>query len=207
MYSVRGKLIAANAQAAKVYGVSSVDELLQEVKTVFDFLTEDGKSVAEASFSRTLSKGQSQKNEYLVRKRNGTLIPTEINSSVVRTATGEPRAFISVIRDSTKGMGLGLAICYSVVKRHDGLITVVSEPGSGTSFTVYLPAAVSKRTMEVVAEGDTTGKDILEGTTVFKGSILIMDDEAIIRDLMKEVLNQLGYDVKVASDGAEAIAE
>jgi len=48
-------------------------------------------------------------------------------------------------RYSAKGMGLGLAICYSVINRHKGLITVSSEPGSGTVFTVYLPAAVSDR--------------------------------------------------------------
>ncbi|MCX5819205.1 MAG: PAS domain S-box protein [Deltaproteobacteria bacterium] len=102
MYSLGGEILAANAQTAKVYGVSSVDEFLQEVKTVFDLLTEEGKALAAANLRRTLSEGHSQKNEYLVRNRNGTWIPMEINSSAVRTATGEPRAFISVIRDITE---------------------------------------------------------------------------------------------------------
>ncbi len=102
MYSLSGKILTANAQAAKVYGASSVDEFLQEVDTVFDLLSEDSKAFAAANFRYTLREGSSQKNEYLVRMRNGTLIPMEVNSSLVRTVTGEPRAFISVIRDITE---------------------------------------------------------------------------------------------------------
>ena len=102
MYSLSGKMLTANAQAAKVYGVSSVAELFREVKTVFDLLTEEGKVSAADNFRRTLTEGQSQRNEYLIRVHDGRLIPVEINSSVVRTVTGEPQAFISVIRDITE---------------------------------------------------------------------------------------------------------
>jgi PAS domain S-box-containing protein len=101
MYNLRGELLTANMQAAAMYGVSSPADLLKEVKTVFDLLTEDGKSFATANFHRTLTDGTSQNNEYLVRARDGRTISAEINSSVVRAATGEPRAFISVIRDIT----------------------------------------------------------------------------------------------------------
>jgi signal transduction histidine kinase len=74
--------------------------------------------------------------------------------SVEDHGVGIPRENLSKIfdpyfttkdRGSTKGMGLGLAICYSIINRHKGLITVSSEPGSETVFTVYLPAAVSDR--------------------------------------------------------------
>jgi signal transduction histidine kinase len=44
---------------------------------------------------------------------------------------------------SQKGLGLGLAVCYSIIKRHDGLITAESEPGKGTTFSIYIPAAGS----------------------------------------------------------------
>ena len=538
MYSLSGEILTANAQAAKVYGVSSVDELLKEVKTVFDLLTEEGKLIAKANFSRILSEGRSQKNEYQMQIRNGTSIPTEINSSVVQAVTGEPRAIISVIRDiterkhtenkltetlqrlrfhmentplaivefnkffqitywskqaekifgwnanevmgkridqlrwvheedvqrvtelsadmlasrrtsnihinrnyrkdgsiiicewcnsalvdaegelisvyslvlditeqkrmeeellraqkiesigilaggiahdfnnllasimgyielakecaqpgndvyrilekaeiscnqaseltkrlitfskggaplrkdmslavllkdlcyftfngsnvryelstpedlwhvfadegqlrhvvhhllknaieampeggvvtvrainrtvtedgnlplnngkyvawsvkdhgigipkenlsrifdpyfttkdrgSTKGMGLGLAICYSVIKQHDGLITVVSEQRSGTTFTVYLPAVVSEEISDEITEFDTARRDTSDGVTGSKGSILVMDDDELIRDLMKVLLNRLGFNVEVASNGDEAIA-
>jgi CheY-like chemotaxis protein len=114
--------------------------------------------------------------------------------------------FTTKDRDSTKGMGLGLAICYSVVKRHNGLITVLSEPGSGTSLTIYLPASVAENAPEEVGESGTTGRDTLEGASVSKGSILVMDDEELIQDLMRALLDQLGYTVEVARDGDEAIA-
>jgi PAS domain S-box-containing protein len=114
--------------------------------------------------------------------------------------------FTTKDRYDTKGMGLGLAICYSVIKRHKGLITVVSEPGSRTSFTIYLPAAIPEGAAEAVAKGDTDRRDIVEGATVRKGRILVMDDEKIVRDLMKLMLDQLGYDVEIAKDGDEAIA-
>ena len=102
MYDLNGRLLTANAEAAKVYGVSSVQEFLSERKTVYELLTEEGRASAEINFQRTLSDGRSQKNEYLARVRNGTTIPMEINSSVIRTVTGEPTAFISVIRDITE---------------------------------------------------------------------------------------------------------
>ena len=101
MYSLSGEILAASSQAAKVYGVLSVTELLKEVKTIFDLLTEDGKTFAVENFQRTLIEGHSQKNEYLVRICDGRIIPMEVNSSVVRTTNGEPRAFISVVRDIT----------------------------------------------------------------------------------------------------------
>ena len=114
--------------------------------------------------------------------------------------------FTTKDRDNTKGMGLGLAICYSVIKRHDGLITVSSEPGSVTIFTVYLPAVVSDEAVMAVTKHRAAGRKTLKGDAVRKGNILVMDDEKIIRDLMKEMLDQIGYDVEVASDGDEAIA-
>ncbi|MCG6533652.1 MAG: PAS domain S-box protein [Syntrophales bacterium LBB04] len=102
MFSLSGQILAANTQTAKAYGVSSVGEFLQEVKTVFDLLSEESKVHAAANIGRILSKGHLQKDEYQIQIRDGSIIQVEINSSVVRTAAGEPRAFISVIRDITE---------------------------------------------------------------------------------------------------------
>jgi two-component system, cell cycle sensor histidine kinase and response regulator CckA len=101
IYDLRGKILAANMQTAKIYGVSSVEEFLREIKTVFDLLADEDKAFATANFRHTLAEGISQKNEYLVRLGEGKMITVEINSSIIRAATGEPRAFISVIRDIT----------------------------------------------------------------------------------------------------------
>ena len=113
--------------------------------------------------------------------------------------------FTTKNRDSNKGMGLGLAICYSIVKRHDGIITVVSEPGSGSTFTVTLPAVPPLGNVQAVFESDTTENIVTKDASACKERILVMDDEEVILDVMEEMLSKLGYDVEVAKDGNEAI--
>lgn len=94
------------------------------------------------------------------------------------------------------GSGLGLAIAYSIIKNHDGLITVDSRVGQGSTFSIYLPAndkAASAQEEEQAA------------TWHGKGRILVMDDEELILVLAVEMLSILGYEGVTARDGAEAI--
>lgn len=102
MHSLDGVILAANAQAAKMYGASNVDAFLAEVKSFFSMLDEEGKSSAAAHMQNTLTAGSSKNQEYVIRVRDGNMITVEMNSSVVTNAAGEPRAFISVIRDITE---------------------------------------------------------------------------------------------------------
>ena len=95
------------------------------------------------------------------------------------------------------GRGLGLSIAYSVVKSHKGHISVESEIGAGTTFTIYLPA--SERPIEEVESRDDT---ILKG----HGKILLMDDEEMIRKSIGQFLEISGYEVEYAEEGNEAIA-
>ena len=95
-----------------------------------------------------------------------------------------------------KGTGLGLATCYSIVKRHDGLITVESEVGEGTEFHIYLPAS-DKQILPVTDDNE----EPIEG----QGRILVMDDEEIIRELAVTSLEFLGYRVDAVEDGETCI--
>ena len=95
-----------------------------------------------------------------------------------------------------RGMGLGLAICYSIIKKHDGFISVESEPGSGSTFFVYLPASPQ----EGLLKTEETDSAITR-----KGKVLVMDDEETVRNATGIVLNYLGYDVEFASDGSQAV--
>jgi PAS domain S-box-containing protein len=95
-----------------------------------------------------------------------------------------------------KGSGLGLATSYAIIKNHDGLITVESELGRGTTFSIYLPA-----THEEIQEDEHMEAKGIRG----EGRVLVMDDEEIIRDLVSEILTANGYEVDLTVDGAEAI--
>jgi len=99
-----------------------------------------------------------------------------------------------------KGNGLGLAIVYSIVRKHNGQTIVESQLGIGTKFQIYLPAFLED--IQIKKEEKEESKDkIIFG----KGKILVMDDEETIRQLAYEMLNSMGYEVISAIDGFEAI--
>lgn len=98
-----------------------------------------------------------------------------------------------------EGSGLGLAAAYSIVKKHDGHITVESRLGAGTTFFIYIPA-YDEEVKTLKDEGKTTftGED--------RGRILVMDDEEIVRTVVGRMLAQCGYEADFAKDGDEAIS-
>ena len=125
-----------------------------------------------------------------------------VRVSFVDQGMGIPKERLVKIFDpyfttKTTGSGLGLATSYSIMKNHGGLLTVDSDMGIGTTFTMYLPAAPYS---QVVLEGIKT--DFQSG----RGKILVMDDEAPIRGLLSEMLEICGYTHEEASDGEQALA-
>lgn len=101
-------------------------------------------------------------------------------------------------KEPGKGTGLGLASAYGIIKNHDGFITVYSEKGKGTTFNIYLPASSKQQTEE--------DKPAATGTDMGKETILLVDDEAAMVAVTKELLESRGYKVFTAGSGQEAIA-
>lgn len=100
---------------------------------------------------------------------------------------------------STKGAhgtGLGLSVSYSIIERHEGSISVVSQPGSGTVFTIDLPAAIPESSFEEITSpaGETAHL-----------RILVIDDEAPVRETLAEMLVAMNHQVELAGSGQEAI--
>lgn len=102
-------------------------------------------------------------------------------------------------RGPQKGMGLGLALGDSIIRKHGGAITVESETGKGSTFHIYLPAVVSDRVG--VASKAATGKDISKVLP----KVLIMDDEPAVIHVATGFLAFAGYRVDSVADGEEAI--
>jgi len=104
-------------------------------------------------------------------------------------------------KDPGKGTGLGLATVYGIVKQSEGYIRVVSAPGEGTTFSVYLPAAVGEEpeTEEELPEAE-------RGDPAGMWTILLAEDEEMVRELAIEIFREAGYNVLDARNGDAALA-
>ncbi len=103
-------------------------------------------------------------------------------------------------KDVGKGTGLGLSIVYGIVKQHNGFINVYSEKDKGTTFRIYLP---------LINEGVKKTQEATEHVSPIGGheTILIVEDDANIRNVSRIILENFGYKVLEAADGEEAIAK
>ncbi len=114
---------------------------------------------------------------------------------------GIPERFLSRVFDpyfttKQKGSGLGLATAYSIVKSHQGSVSVESEISSGSTFFVYLPASD-----KCIAAQTAPQEKLLQG----EGRILVMDDEEQVRSVAGEMLLHMGYEVELVQDGKTAV--
>jgi CheY-like chemotaxis protein len=129
-----------------------------------------------------------------------------VQLAVSDTGDGMDEATISHIfepffttKEIGKGTGLGLATVYGIVKQSAGHILVYSEPGHGTTFKIYLPSADHKVGLASKAETETVSPK-REGTT-----ILLVEDDEIMRSLTRQLLQEHGYTVVEANDGKSAL--
>jgi two-component system cell cycle sensor histidine kinase/response regulator CckA len=104
--------------------------------------------------------------------------------------------FTTKVRDSRKGTGLGLAVVKGIVEQHGAFISCSSRPQLGTEFKIYFP----------VTETDNSGKPFDKVEEIPEGkTILLVDDEQLVRDLGARILKKAGYTVVTASNGKDAL--
>ncbi|MDM8536690.1 response regulator [Desulfobacterales bacterium HSG17] len=99
-------------------------------------------------------------------------------------------------KGSRKGMGFGLPISHSIIKKHEGYIHVDSELGKGTTVYIYLPAS----TLDIPSQPPKK-----TGSLLSNKRILVMDDEEMIRDIVSQMVEYLGYNIGAACNGEQAI--
>jgi two-component system cell cycle sensor histidine kinase/response regulator CckA len=126
-----------------------------------------------------------------------------VKVSIVDTGTGMPEEILQKIfdpffttKEKGRGTGLGLASAYGIISNHGGVIRASSKVGHGSTFTIYLPTTNEKLLPEAQPVGELVG-----GTE----TILLVDDEAMIVEVGKSMLERLGYRVVIANCGKEAI--
>ncbi len=98
-----------------------------------------------------------------------------------------------------RGSGLGLAMVYGIVRRHDGLVSLSSKPGQGTTVKVWIPCMVDEQ------EVKTSSKEANLKPGSHHGRILVVEDESTVRIVVEKMLLRQGYAVTVASDARQAL--
>ncbi|OYW76791.1 MAG: hypothetical protein B7Z37_07310 [Verrucomicrobia bacterium 12-59-8] len=102
-------------------------------------------------------------------------------------------------KEMGKGTGLGLSTSLAIMKSHGGFFRVYSEPGQGSSFRVYLPTQPAQALAQPVVEEHVLPRGNQE-------LVLLVDDEAAVREITRQTLEAYGYRVLLAADGAEAVS-
>jgi signal transduction histidine kinase/CheY-like chemotaxis protein/ligand-binding sensor domain-containing protein len=153
------------------------------------------------------------------RRRGGETVVSVTDTGVGISPADQPKVFErfkqvgDTLTDKPKGTGLGLPICREIVEHHGGRIWVESEPGQGSTFSFALPiageAAEAGGPVELAALIRQLRDHVVVSTpktTDRKPRILVVDDEANIRELLSQEFTDAGYHVSVAVNGRDAIA-
>ncbi len=193
----------------KVAGV----EVRKEFQADLPLIYADAKQLEQVFLNLTLNALQAM-------KKGGTLtirLGLEEEQQRLRiefsdTGVGIPPKVLASIFDpfyTTKkegeGTGLGLAICHSIIERHRGEISVASQPGEGTTFTVLLSLGGASGVRRIQSELSRQLRVVAREGKGEAGSVLVVDDEEALRIVLAESLSSEGYLVELASDGTEAL--
>jgi two-component system cell cycle sensor histidine kinase/response regulator CckA len=187
---------------------SSVDvDVAQIRQVVMNLVTNAAEAIGDGSGAITLATRWQHVDEAYLRRTgvNETLpegeyvfVEVSDNGCGMDNATRE-RIFEPFFTTKFQGRGLGLAAVLGIVRGHGGAIVVYSEPGKGSCFKLLLPAAQGQLPAEAEPARPATA------TAPLAGTVLVVDDERVVREAAGMMLEHLGFEVQVAADGAEAL--
>lgn len=161
-----------------------------------DAMSEKGGTLTLATEHRTLSP---RERKTLVGSRDGEYVCVTVSDSGVGIPPEVQEHIFEpfyTTKGGGQGTGLGLSIVYGIVSNHEGHVTVDSVPGEGSHFTLFIPVCHGeRRATEEDAPTPTGGHE----------TILVVDDELIVRQMVMEVMRDAGYQVVAAESGKEAV--
>ncbi|MGA6985420.1 MAG: PAS domain S-box protein [Terriglobales bacterium] len=163
-----------------------------------DAMPRGGKFILETS-TITLDEGFAEKDQAMVPGKYVMLAVSDTGSGMDEATLSRIFEPFFTTKEAGKGTGLGLATVYGIVKQSAGHIMVYSEPGQGTTFKIYLPSAEHKIGVGSKVETETVSPK-RQGTT-----ILLVEDDEIMRSLTRKLLEEHGYSVIEADDGKSAL--
>lgn len=194
-FALRGSTLLADYQierplAPVLADAHQISQVLENLVINAREASPDGGLLRVSAFNISLAPGQ------VLNLAPGGYVKLEIADE----GGGVPREMLSRIFDpyfTTKetGNGIGLATCYSLIKKHAGEITVRSEIGQGTTFSVFLPMAEEAPTPPTKDDARLNAGS---------GRLLVVDDDAMILQSLQRALSAVGYEVTVAADGQQA---
>lgn len=162
-----------------------VDDESSVRETLRDFLVEEGYQVTAVAVARQPPLPDGRYVKITIRDCGVGIAPQLLT-----------KIFDPYFTTKKMGSGLGLSTSFSIVRSHEGYVTVESHLGVGTSFSIYLPAS---------SAGAPTAQERARLVMQGRGRVLVIDDEPVIRAVAVEMLMQCGYDASEASDGAQAL--
>ncbi|MFH1020643.1 MAG: ATP-binding protein, partial [Pseudomonadota bacterium] len=202
-----GRLIGEDIQLrfVRTEAIGNIHADAGQIEQVIMNLVVNARDAMPDGGSLTIETGQIELDEKYAATRPGVqpglyAVITVTDTGVGMTSEVQEQIFEPFFTAKTrgKGTGLGLSTVYGIVKQHNGHIYVYSEPGRGTTFKIYLP--VIGGSVEELGVQDTRSMPL------GKETVLIVDDDASIRRLLKDTLEPLGYDLIEAGSGEDALA-
>jgi len=150
------------------------------------------------------------------KRMNGEIVVSVIDTGLGIAKKDQPKVFEKfkqvgdTLTDKPKGTGLGLPICKEIVEHHGGRIWVESKPGKGSTFSFTLPIQTETRPLDLDAlVKQLKARVVTSAANSGNGqqTILVVDDEANIRELLNQEFSEAGYRVRLAENGRDALAK